>query len=131
MRAGWHRTLDWPWIGWKTTWSSAFDDTQAATFAWFWRGELLAVVLGVILTVALLWGRRYGEATFVGAATLLMSGSSYYASGIRTMLVAFPLYLLLARLAARRAWVRPAYLWLSGPVAAAFVVAFTQGHWVD
>jgi hypothetical protein len=75
--------------------------------------------------------RRWGEAAFLGATTLLMSCTNYYASGIRTLMVAFPLYLLLARLAARRRWFAPAYVWICTPVAASFVVAFTQGHWVD
>jgi hypothetical protein len=131
MREGWHRWVSWPWVGWKATWSSAFADDGSSAFTWFWRGEVLAVVVGVVVTVVLLRARRYGEAAFLGVATLVMSSSNYYASGIRTILVAFPLYLLLARAAAREPRVAPVYLWLCGPVAAAFVIAFTQGHWVD
>jgi hypothetical protein len=131
MRVGWHREIDWPWVGWRASWHAAFETSQSSAFTWFWRGEVAAVVLGVVLTVALMWSARWGEAAFVGAATLLMSCSNYFASGIRTMLVAFPMYLLLARVAARRPWVRPAYVWLCTPVMAAFVVAFTQGQWVD
>jgi hypothetical protein len=131
MRDGWHRGTSWPWVGWRATWHAAWDGSQSSAFMWFWRGELLAVVVGVVVTVLLLRGRRFGEATFVGGATVLMSASTYYASGIRTILVAFPLYLMLARAAGRWRWVAPAYLWLAAPVMAAFVVAFTQGQWVD
>ncbi|WP_239374371.1 hypothetical protein [Frankia sp. Cj5] len=131
MRVGWHREIDWPWVGWRTTWHAAFDTSQSSAFAWFWRGEVAAVVLGVVLTVALVRSAQIGEAAFVGAATLLMSCSNYFASGIRTMLVAFPMYLLLGRVAIRRPWVRPAYSWLCAPVMAVFVIAFTQGQWVD
>jgi hypothetical protein len=131
MRDGWHRWTDWPWSGWATTWSSATDGNGASTFVWFWRGELLAVVVGVALTVILLVGRRFGEAAFVGVMTLIMACTNYYASGIRGILVAFPLYLLLARVAARRRWVAPVYVCLCAPVMASFVVAFTQGQWVD
>lgn len=131
MRAGWNRAVDWPWNGWATTWNSAFDGSEASTFVWFWRGELLAVVVGVGLTVILVIGRRWGEATFVGLMTVLMSFSNYYASGIRGVLVAFPLYLLLARVAARAPWVRGAYVWLCAPLMFVFVVAFAQGQWVD
>ncbi|WP_462187466.1 hypothetical protein, partial [Frankia sp. CcWB2] len=46
MRDGWHRGLDWPWSGWAATWASATDGNGASTFVWFWRGELLAVVVG-------------------------------------------------------------------------------------
>jgi hypothetical protein len=132
MRAGWHRWTDWPWNGWRNTWHSAFPGPGGpTTFTWFFRAELLAVVLGIVITIALLLGRRWAEATFVGMATLLMAATNYYASGVRTMLVAFPVYLLFARLVGRFPRLGPAYLWLSGPVMAAFVVAFTQGHWVD
>jgi hypothetical protein len=85
----------------------------------------------VALTVILLVGRRFGEAAFVGVMTLIMACTNYYASGIRGILVAFPLYLLLARVAARRRWVAPVYVCLCAPVMASFVVAFTQGQWVD
>ncbi len=131
MREGWHRRIDWPWVGWRMTWDAAFDASQSSAFTWFWRGEVAAVVVGVVLTVVLVCSARFGEAAFVGGATLLMSCSNYYASGIRTMLVAFPMYLLLGRVVTRRPWVRPVYVWLSAPVMAAFVVAFTQGQWVD
>lgn len=130
-KAGWHRSTAWPWVGWRTTWHAAFDGAQSSQFVWFWRGELVAVVVGVLLTVVLLRGRRWGEAAFVGAASVLISAQAYYASGIRTILVAFPLYLMLARAAQRWRWVVPAYLWVSAPVMAVLVVAFTQGAWVD
>jgi len=131
MKEGWHRWIDWPWVGWRQTWDVAFHHPQSSAWAWFWRGELGAVVVGVMLTIVLLRSARWGEATFLGAATLLMSSSNFYASGIRTILVAFPLYLALGRGAARVPWLRGAYIWLSAPVMAAFVVAFTQGQWVD
>ena len=129
--AGWHRSTDWPWVGWRTSWQAAFHSAQGSAYEWFWRGELVAVVLGVVLTVLLLRGRRWGEATFLGAASMLISAQAYYASGIRTILVAFPLYLMLARAAQRRPWVAPVYIWLMAPIMAVLVVAFTQGTWVD
>jgi hypothetical protein len=131
MREGWHRDLAAPWTAIRTTWHSAFDLHQPAAFVWFWRAELLAVVVGVVVTVVLVRGRRWGEATFVGGSTLLMSCATYLASGVRAVLVWFPLYLLLGRVLARRPWAQTAYLWLSGALAAVFVVAFTSGQWVD
>ncbi|ETA03970.1 hypothetical protein ThrDRAFT_00157 [Frankia casuarinae] len=131
MRDGWHRGLDWPWSGWTATWASATDGNGASTFVWFWRGELLAVVVGVLLTIILLAGRRWGEATFLGVMTVIMACTNYYASGIRGILVAFPLYLMLARAAARQSWVQSVYLCTGTPIMAALVVAFTQGQWVD
>ena len=56
-----------------------------------------------------------------------MACSSYWASGVRAVLVWFPLYLLLAR----RPGVLAPYLWLCAPMTAVFVLAFTSGVWVD
>jgi hypothetical protein len=131
MREGWHRGIAWPWEGWSASWDTAFDDAAMSTFVLFFRAEIAAVVLGAVLTIVLACSRRWDEATFLGATTLLMSSTSYYASGVRTILVAFPLYLLLARLAARHRWVAPTYVWLCAPLMATFVIAFTQFHWVD
>jgi hypothetical protein len=85
------------------------------------------VGVGIALGVVLLRRRRWGEATFVLACTAIMSCSSYWASGVRAVLVWFPLYLVLAR---RRAVLAP-YLWVCAPAAVVFVVAFTSGAWVD
>lgn len=131
MRAGWHRDLGAPWTAVRTTWHSATDLHQPAAFVWFWRAELLAVLVGVVVTLVLARKRRWGEATFVGGSTLLMSCATYLASGVRAVLVWFPLYLLLGRVFARRAWAQTAYLWLSGALAVVFVLAFTGGQWVD
>jgi hypothetical protein len=131
QREGWQRRVASPITGWTTTWDQAFNGHQAASFEWFWRAELVAVVLGVVVTVVLLWQRRWAEATYVGLTTAQMSATSFFASGVRVALVWFPLYLLLARLASRRAWVLPAYAWVCAPLMVTFVVAFTQGSWVD
>jgi hypothetical protein len=127
MHDYWHRTTDWPWKGFTTTWHAALDGGQNSAFQVFWWAEIGAVLVGVLLTAALLRELRWGEATFAGLTTLIMASSSYWASGVRAILVAFPLYLWLAR------HVRTGYVYalLSAPVMAVFVVAFTQGSWVD
>ena len=130
QREGWGRTVALPWVGWRNTWRNAFSTPQSAEYQWFWRAELLAVVIGVTLLVLLLVQRRWGEATYIGASTLLMTISTAFESGIRTTLVWFPLYLLLARLAQGRPWLRSALLWVSTPLMAVFAVAFTRGVWI-
>lgn len=123
----WHRAAAWPWVGLKTTWNAAFDGAQASAFQVFWWAELVAALVGVVLTIALLRERRWGEATYVGLAILFPISSSYWDAGVRALLVAFPLYLWLSR------HLRTGYVYalLSAPLMAVFVVAFTQGAWVD
>jgi hypothetical protein len=127
MREHWGRTLALPWDGFLVTWRQALNPDQASSFQVFWWAEILAVLIGIVLTVALVRSHRWGEATYVGVCTAIMACSSYWASGVRAVLVWFPLYLLLAR---RRAVLAP-YLWVCAPIAGVFVVAFTSGVWVD
>lgn len=127
MHDYWRRHTDWPWHGLATTWQAAFDGAQGSAYQVFWWAELAAVLVGTLLTIALLRERHWDEATFVGGCTLIMASSSYWASGVRAMLVAFPLYLWLSR----RVRFGYAYALVAGPLMAVFVVAFTQGSWVD
>lgn len=131
QQRGWGRSLATPWDGWRTTFAAATAPHQPAAYAWFWRAELAAAVVGLVLTVVLVRQRRWGEATFVGANLLMMTCTSYYASGVRAVLVWFPLYLLLARLTRHRAWLHGALVWLMGPAMVAVSVAFVGGSWID
>jgi hypothetical protein len=131
MRLGWGRTFASPLDGWRTTYAAAFGSNQASNYAWFWRAELLAVLVGLALTVVLLLQRRWGEATYVGVTLAMMSATNYYASGVRAVLVWFPLFLLLARWSQRRAWLHGALLCTMAPLMAAISVAFIGGAWVD
>jgi hypothetical protein len=128
MRENWGRTLALPWDGLVTTWRQAVSTDQGAAYRVFWWAELLAVAIGLALTVALLRSARWGEAAYVGGSTLVMSCSSYWASGVRGVLVWFPLYLWLAR---RPPGVLAGYGWVCAPLMAVFVLAFTAGVWVD
>jgi hypothetical protein len=127
MRDHWQRGVDWPWAGLETTWHAALASDQGTAYQVFWCAELAAVAIGVLLTAVLLSQARWGEATYVGVCTLIMSCSTYWASGVRAVLVWFPLYVLLAR----RPRLLAPYLWLCAPAAAVFVLAFTRGVWVD
>ncbi len=127
MTEYWHRTTDLPWNGLRVTWHAAFDGGQGSAYQVFWWAEIAAVFIGLALGVALLCERRWGEAVLVLGFVAIMSSSSYWASGVRAILVAFPLYLWLAR-HRRTGYV---YALFAAPLMASFVVAFTQGSWVD
>ncbi len=128
---GWDRVLALPIEGWRNTWAQISLDDRGPHYTWLWSAQLAAVVSGIILVVALARSRRWGEATFVGLDLPTMTATSYYASGARAALVWFPLYLLLARLSARRAWVHGALLWTCAPLMFCFVLVFTNAKWVD
>src|SRR5664280_12033 len=112
MAGGWHRTLAAPWTGIRANWRFGSDPGQPSAYLWFWRAELAAVAVGVAPTAVLARGRRWGEASYVAGSTLLMSCSSYLASGVRAVLVWFPLYLALARATRRYPQIRWVYCWV-------------------
>lgn len=131
QRLGWGRVFATPWDGWRATWHSAFNPNQSAAYGWFWRAELLAAVVGVVLAVVLFVERRWGEGTYVGANVVLMTSTNYYASGVRAVLVWFPLYLLLARLVRRREWLHGVLVTVMAPLMAVITVGFVNGSWID
>ena len=128
--AGWGRRLTAPWTAFHTSWSAARSPVQGLPYAWSFRAEVLAILLGVALTVVLLVMRRWGEAVFVGAQVVTLATSSYYLSVARSTLLWFPLWLLLARWSLDRRWLHVAYLAVSPALMIVAVIAFTTGHWV-
>lgn len=130
LEEGWGRKTGSPLTGLQNTWHLAFSSAQSRAFVWSWRAELIAMAVGVVVTVVLLASRRWGEATFVGVNVVLLATSSYYASCVRALLVWFPAFVLLARLSLRTRWVHPAVLTVCAPLSALVVLAFTAGTWL-
>lgn len=130
QREGWGRNFTAPWTAFRTSWDAARSPLQGAAYAWSFRAEVVAVLLGVALTVVLLVTRRWGEAVYVGIQVFALATSSYYLSVARSTLLWFPLWLLLARWSLSRRWLHVGYLALAPPLMALGVIGFTTGHWV-
>jgi hypothetical protein len=128
--AGWGRHLTAPWTAFHTSWTAARAPTQGLPYAWSFRAEVLAILLGFALTVVLLVMRRWGEAVYVGLQVVALGTSSYYLSVARSTLLWFSLWLLLARWSLRWRWLHVGYLAVSPALMVVGVVAFTTGHWV-
>ena len=126
----WGRELTAPWSAFSTTWHNAIESGQGAAYTWSFRAEIVAMAVGVGLTILLLVLRRWGEATYVGLQVVAFATSSFYLSVGRATLLWWPLWLLLARWSSRRPSVHLAYLSLAPALMAAAVLAFTRGHWV-
>jgi hypothetical protein len=127
---GWDRHSDSLIDGWRTTWRLATTGGHYPELVWSWRAELTAMALGVLVALALVLTRRWGEATYVGVNVLLLSSSSYFASTVRGLLVWFPAFLLLARMSVRVQWLHPVVLSFCAPLCALTVLAFTSGTWL-
>jgi hypothetical protein len=130
QRDGWDRKLTAPWTALHTTWQAAWSPLQGSAYEWSWRAEILAVLLGIALTITLLALKRWGEATFVGIQVVALATSPYYLSVARSTLLWFPLWLLLARWSVSRRWLHVSYLAVAPALMAVAVIAFTSGKWV-
>ena len=128
--APWTRHLTSPWHALSSTWSAARDVTQPAPYAWSFGQEIVAVAVGLALTIVLIRRRRWGETAYVGLQVLAFALSSFYLSVGRGTLLWWPLWLLLAKASLRREWVHRVYLAVAPALMLTYVIAFTGGGWV-
>jgi hypothetical protein len=139
----WNREFTWPWDALAHTWNAGFCGPSGGTlclgdgaggglssgFAWMFRAEIVAMLIGVTLTVALLFWRRWGEATWVGLQVVAFGTSFWFFSVPRATLLWWPLWIALAVVAVRHRWVLWAYLSVSVPLMAVWAAAFLTSRW--
>ncbi len=129
---GWRRDSVAPWTGLVRQWSQVLD----APNAWLTVTrvvDLVAIVLGVVLTVLLATRRRrWPDATYVGLSVASIATTTNWDSAGRYALAWFPLYLVAAHAGERqgRAWVRPATWAASAAVALLVTVFFALREWI-
>jgi hypothetical protein len=132
QKVGWYREYTGFTATFHTTWDAAFGSGYDAGWRWAFRAELLAVAIGVVLVVALAVRLRYAEAVYVAASLLALTTSTWYFAVARTSLLWWPLWTWLAVLAVHPrhgTLVTRLYLFLSAPLAALLVAAFTTWRW--
>jgi Mannosyltransferase (PIG-V) len=127
--AGWQRRFTSPLTAFHTTWTAAFGHEFTAPVAFVFQLELLAVLAGVAVTVALAARRRWPEAVYAGLTIGVLATSVWYESVPRALLLIWPLWCGLAALAGRRAWTGQLYLALSIPACAAIGLLYLSGNW--
>jgi hypothetical protein len=125
----WNREFTWPWDALGHTSEAAFGGAYDPTFTWMFRAELLAILVGTLLVIGLLWWRRWGEATWVGLQVAAFATSYWFFSVPRATLLWWPLWIGIAVLAARRRWVLWLYLAVSVPMMAIWAAAYLTGRW--
>ncbi|WP_043614968.1 mannosyltransferase family protein [Nonomuraea candida] len=126
QEAGWGRDFAWPWEAWATTWRSALGSDD---FAVAFRMEIAGAVVVVAGLAWLLALRRWSEAVYTGAQALALMTSAYYLSIPRSLLLWFPLWVLVARVATGRTWVIVLYALISGPLMLVNAARFLSGAW--
>jgi hypothetical protein len=130
QRDGWGRYTDSIANGFRNVLGQTRLGNIDGPYAWSWRAEMLAVVGGAVLAIVLLVMRRWGEAVYVGGSAYLLAAQNYYASSVRSALIWFPLYLVLARLTQGREWLHKILVAAAAPLMVVFVIVFNRGQWV-
>jgi hypothetical protein len=126
QEAGWGRDFSWPWQAWRTTWNSAMGSDD---FAVAFRMEIAGVVVAVVVLVWLLVLRRWSEFVYCGLQAAALMTSAYYLSIPRSLLLWFPLWVLIAKAATRRPWVIAVYALICGPLMYLNAARFLTGAW--
>lgn len=128
---GWDRRFAWPWDALHHTISAATAPGQTWEFSLSWWADVVATVVGIVLTVVLCRRREWGLAAFTGLAVIALATSTYYLSVARSLLLAFPLWVVLAGATLRHRALLPAYVVVCAPLSCWLVVLFTSGRWVN
>lgn len=134
---GWYREFTLPPFALAHTWNAATGRTQfanvsealQANFEWMFRAELVAMLVGVVLTILLLVLRRWGEATWVGIQVAAFSTSVWFFSVPRATLLWFPLWIGLAAISLRKQWVWLSYLLVAVPLLGVWTCVYVTGKW--
>jgi 4-amino-4-deoxy-L-arabinose transferase-like glycosyltransferase len=121
-KLGWDRHLATPWTGLAQGWSDAFHGGISIPAT----ADLVAVLIGVAVTVALIVLRRWPEATYMGLNMVVLVCSTTLTSSARYTLTWIPMYILLAEILAR-----PGRRWLQRLLATAAIplLVFFTGAW--
>lgn len=93
--------------------------------------EIIAMAVLVAVTVTLAVKLRWPEAVYVGLTAVSLGTSTMYYSVPRTLLVIFPLWLLLGTWMTRHRWFRWTFVALSLPMLAIVSMLFTQNQWIS
>ncbi|MBF8188227.1 hypothetical protein ITP53_21330 [Nonomuraea sp. K274] len=126
QEAGWGRDFVWPWEAWRTTWHSAMG---ADDFAVAFRMEIAGAVVAVAVLLWLVVLRRWSELVYTGAQAAALMTSAYYLSIPRSLVLWFPLWVLVAKVATRRAWLIVLYATICGPLMMINTARFLSGAW--
>ena len=91
--------------------------------------ELLAVGVLLITVIAALWQRQWPEACYVALTAAALMVGHWYVSVPRSLLLVWPLWCGLPRLAQRRPWVAGLWLAASAPLMFATAMLYLSGRW--
>lgn len=126
-QTAWHKQLAPPWVGITSAWDAGWRAPAEAHMVG--TEEFFFIILGLACTVWCWLSLRKSYAVWMTFNWLLWTSTSFILSTPRYTLILFPIYILFARLAARRpVWGGVITAW-SLLFLALFVSLFVRGHW--
>lgn len=105
-------------------------DYVPGTFSSRFILELAAAAAIALFTVVLLRRRLWAEATYLAVTLASLVTADFYEAVPRTLVVLFPIWLVIGSWLTRSVALRWAYVGLCIPISAVTVLLFTQGQWV-
>ncbi len=131
QRDFWDRQLVDPWTALTNTYQLIFTFSPTGELSSRMVSEIVA--MGILLAVlsVLVVKRGWAEAVYTGATALSLGTSSMYYSIPRTLILIFPLWVLLGLWLARARWRPWAYAVVCLPLLMLVTVLFTDGQWIS
>ncbi len=93
--------------------------------------EIIAMAVLIAVTVIVAIKRWWPEALYSGVTALSLGTSTMYYSIPRTLIVIFPLWVLIGLVMAKRPWLRWTFIGLSLPALVLVTIRFTQNQWIS
>jgi len=119
-----------PVTSFMNTYNLVFDFVPGTISSRFVVEILTAVVL-ISFTVLLLWWRYWAEATYVGLTTFSLITADFYQALPRSLLVLFPIWLVLARWMTESRLIRFSYIAVAIPALALTTYLFSFQQWIS
>jgi hypothetical protein len=105
--------------------------SSSASSPWRFVFEIVAMAVVVVAIVVAIRWKWWAELTYLFVTALSLGTSSVYLSVPRSLVVLFPIWLMLGIWMTRYRWVRFSYLIICVPWLIFWTIRFTQGFWVS
>jgi hypothetical protein len=128
-KSGWSRGFHNPGSTFATTWAAAFGHTQSPAVALMFQLELLATAALLATAIMLLATRRWAEALYCALTLFALASGTWYESVPRALLLMWPLWCGLGRLAARSRLAAGIIVAVSAPFAFITAMLYLAGSW--
>ena len=131
QRAFWERYLVDPWTSLRNTYELIWTFSPTGEPSSRMVTEILAMAIILAFTAILAAKRWWPEAAYLAVTAAALGTSTMYHSVPRTIVVLFPVWMLLGLWLTQRRWLRIAYLVVCLPMLVLVTVRFTQGQWIS